>query len=250
VMQQVSACCISVHAGSASFFLLLSSVPLTALALGLLRILPFGQQDLLIIAEQLLSADFAQLLRFLMAATNPVAVVSLSAPIALWTASKGTLAVLRGLSQAYALTEKRSWLRLRLHCLADTLLFPAFLPGILFLFADGAILEADGMPALLRFPAAAAALTAFLMLIHRYLPDHRPPLQALLPGSLFTACAWIVFSRLYAFYLRTFSGPGRLYGNLAAVAATLLWLYFCMELLFLGAVVNRLFRQKKEDPQD
>ena len=213
-------------------------MPLAALALGLVQLLPMGGDALTALAERLFSPDTARLLTFLLEAGDPVAVISLSAVTALWAASRGTLSVLRGLNDAYGLRESRGFLALRMACLGDTL-------GILLAVLGAAVLlfslpfRITG-PAVLQDFLQFFVLLLFLCLLHRTLPNHRTKVLRLLPGAAFSALSLLVFSRVYGWYLSAFSGPGRLYGNLSAVAATLLWLYICMELVLLGGFLNRL----------
>lgn len=213
-------------------------MPLAALALGLLQLLPMGGGALTALAERLFSPDTARLLTFLLEAGDPVAVISLSAVTALWAASRGTLSVLRGLNDAYGLRESRGFLALRLACLGDTLgILLAVLGAAALLFAVPIrVISPTILQEFLQFPV----LTLFLCLLHRILPNHRPRFLRVLPGAAFASVSLLVFSRVYGWYLSAFSGPGRLYGNLSAVAATLLWLYICMELVLFGGFLNCL----------
>jgi len=241
VRKELSECQISLHAGSSVFFLTLSVLPAAALLLGVLNWLPESlipqiQNILLILPE-----DIAKLLAALLNVRDPIAVISFSAVIALWTASRGVYGILRGLNRAFHLKETRSWFRIRLSCMADTFLILLLIPLI---FYSASILTRF----LPKPPVQYLILFAAALLILRILPDHKPTILFLLPGAAFTALSWMVFSRLYRFYLHQLS-PGKLTGGLSDAAVTLLWLYFCIELLFWGAMLCRLI-PKRNNPQE
>lgn len=239
--REIASCEISLHAGSAVFFLTLSVLPAAALLLGLFSILPHTVTVRLANVLSVFPEDTANLIRALLHVGDPVAVVSFSALTALWAASRGIFGIQHGLNRAFDLTETRSWLRTRAACMADTLLLLILIPFVLSL--TGSLSRYLPMQ-LLRF----LFLSASSYLVFWSLPDHKPSPLFLLPGTIFTALSWMVFSRLYRFYLQKLS-PGKLTGGLSDAAVTLLWLYFCIELLFLGAMLCRLVQTEK-NPQE
>ena len=237
---EVQDCQISVYAGNAAFFLALSALPVATLFMGLLQWLPEKTAALLENALQILPEESAILLWQLFTVGDPIAVASVSAIAALWASSRGIYGLTKGLNRAFHLRETRSWLRIRTACMGETLLLLGTLPILLCMTGKLEILLS--VEAIRLF---ALFLTA--LLLGRALPARRLPFRYLLPGSLFTALSWYAFSALYRYYLHHIS-PGKLTGGLSNIAVTLLWLYFCMELLFFGAVVCRIINEKI--PQD
>ena len=82
-------------------------------------------------------------------------------------------------------------------------------------------------------------LTAFFSLVYAVLPNHRTKPRRLLPGAFAAAVGWQVFSAVFSYYVNRFGNWSLYYGSLSAIALTMLWLYVCMIILFLGAVLNR-----------
>ncbi|MBQ8401384.1 MAG: YihY/virulence factor BrkB family protein, partial [Clostridia bacterium] len=62
-----------------------------------------------------------------------------------------------------------------------------------------------------------------------------------LPGAVFAAVGWVLFSFFYSLYITYFPNASVIYGGLAAVCLIMLWIYFCTIILLLGAEVNKLF---------
>ena len=67
-------------------------------------------------------------------------------------------------------------------------------------------------------------------------------LLAEVPGALAASVGWVAFSFLFSIYVN-YGGGSRFYGSMAIALLSLLWLYFCMSILFYGAVLCRLSQQ-------
>jgi membrane protein len=81
-------------------------------------------------------------------------------------------------------------------------------------------------------------LTLFFLLLYLVIPNRKSKLLAELPGAVTTAGGWIGVSYLFSFYIDHRSGNSFAYGSLTTLALAMLWLYFCMYLLFVGAEIN------------
>lgn len=228
---------LSVYAGNAVFFLALSVIPSALLLLGLLHRLPPRLSGLLFDRAHLLSTQAASFLEQLLEVADPIVLISVSAVTALWAASRGIYGIRRGLNRAFRLKEpeNRFWLRIR--SMADMLLILLCLPCSLFIIGS---LSSRIPRKILSFLLS----SVFIWLLYRFLPCRRYMLRELLPGIAFTAAAWSVYSAVYKFYLTQLSRD-RLAGGLSDAVVTLLWLYCCMELLFMGAAFCRILHEGK-----
>ncbi|MEA4965777.1 MAG: YihY/virulence factor BrkB family protein [Oscillospiraceae bacterium] len=250
-LQNFSLYQISVYAGNAAFFLLLSVFPAATLLLGLLQLLSIDSGKLLELLTQVLPDVAIPAFRYVFGVNNPIAVISISAVTAVWSASRGTYGVLRGLNRAFALDETRGYLRVRLACVLDTLLLLAavLVALLLYVFGNRAAAALRAWPLgvlvypLCRFLVTTAALILLFALVYQAMPDHHVRFAAVLPGAVFAGAGWMAFSALYSVYVTQFSNMDKLYGGLSAVAITMLWLYSCMEILFLGGVLNHCHGQ-------
>lgn len=168
----------------------------------------------------------------------------------LWTASSGIEGLRDALDRAYEVRELAPiwWRRLQSMAMVvggALVLFVASLAVILgpVLWR---LLETFGRPSeeeaviwtLGRYALGAAVLALGLMGLHRWLPNHRLPLRALLPGVLLTLALWLVGASLFSLYLGTVADYSVTYGSLAGVAITLLFFYLTGALFILGAEYN------------
>ena len=79
--------------------------------------------------------------------------------------------------------------------------------------------------------------------IYTFVPEKRLKAAKQIPGALFSALGWMIFSLGFSIYFNRIGGRGYsyMYGSLAAIVILLLWLYFCMCILFMGAELNWFF---------
>jgi len=241
-----------VYAANAAFFLLLSMFPAMALLLGLIGHLALSTEEFFSFFRQLipdvLFPLFRDAIRSLDIGSAPL--LSLSALTGLWSASRGIYGLLQGLRRICHEREYRSYLKLRLLAIVYTAAFLLALLLTFFLYALGRtllrVLGAAQAPIveilhfLLRGRGGIAFLflTVLFILIYRTFPAGRRTLRQTLPGSLLTAGGWVLFSWLFSIWAKVFSSYSKIYGSVAVVAMTMLWLYFCLEIVLFGALLN------------
>ena len=246
---------IGLHAANTGYFLILSLFPGLVLLLGLLRYTRFGAAELVGLLEGFIPAALlpeAELLITDLYTSIGGAVVGLSAVTALWSASRGMFGLLTGLNAAYGVTENRGYFYTRAISLLYTFAFLVVLVLTLVLHVFGTgLLElvrrsSGGFWGFLlhlvdlRFFLLLGLQTAVFCAMYTVLPNRNARLRDSLPGAFLASSGWLIFSHLFSIYVEGFSGYASLYGSVYAVAVTMLWLYFCIYILFLGAALNRL----------
>ena len=121
--RRVAAMQIPVYAGNASFFLLLSVFPVVSLLLSLLPYTPLTLDHLLAFCEEFAPDWTLRALEFFVRtlyASSSAAIVSASAVLTLWSASKGMLSLLYGLDAVAEVRETRGYVQRRLLCVLYT----------------------------------------------------------------------------------------------------------------------------------
>jgi len=173
--------------------------------------------------------------------------VLVSLAITIFSATKGTTAIIQALNIAYEEEERRSFIRHNLLALALTL------GGILvFLIALGLIVlipfllqavwldfAADWVVLVGRWFLLAGLVFGMLVLIYRIGPNRRDPkFRWVAWGAAFATLLWILGSLVFAWYVQAFGSYNKTYGSIGAVIVTLLWLYVSAYIVLLGAEVN------------
>jgi len=72
------------------------------------------------------------------------------------------------------------------------------------------------------------------------LPNRKNSLRSSIPGALLASTGWLIFSDLFSIYVKHFSNYSNIYGSVYALALSMLWLYFCLSIVFYGGALNRL----------
>lgn len=246
---------IPLHAANTGFFLILSLFPALVLLLSIIRYTPLDVHSLLrflegIIPEALLPE--AELLIVSTYENTSGALVSLSAVTALWSASRGIYGLITGLNTIYRVTEHRSFLQVRFLSVLYTFAFllVLMLTLVLHVFGTGILelMSGSSIP-FFRFLSTVVDLRFFLLVflqtvlfsaMFMALPNRKNSLGDSLPGAFLASIGWLVFSHIFSLYVENFPTYSRIYGSVYAVALSMLWLYFCISIVFYGGILNRI----------
>ena len=220
---------IPVHAAHACYFIVLAVVPFLLLILSLLRYTDVGSGQLLEVLQ----------------AVIPAALMLITIPI---SSSIGN-------AIGIGMIETRGYIVTRGLCLMYTVAFLLLVVLTLALnvFGEAWIAELPGgFGAGVRFlralvPQRFLVLTGLQLLIFtamfRSLPNRKSSIWEAVPGALLASTGWLVFSDLFSLYLERFSGAAQIYGSLATVAMCMLWLYFCVSIVFYAGALNRYLQK-------
>lgn len=251
---------ISGHAASTGYFIVLSVFPLLVLILSLLRYTGLQVETLTNLVDGFLPKALTPAARRLILNTyqsTSGTVISLSAITGLWSASRGIFGLLTGLNAIYEVEESRGYIRTRLVCMLYTFLFLLILVATLVLNVFGSTLLQTlpwintGLLRILlellnwRFLVMLVLQTALFTAMFMVLPNRRNTFRESLPGALLASLGWLIFSDLYSVYVQHFSGYANVYGSVYAVALAMLWLYFCLSIVFYGGALNHYLAKNK-----
>ena len=252
---------ISIHSAYTSFFLVLSLFPTLMLLVGILTYTSLDLEDLLGLLSQLLPAPFMPLAERLLGGAydaSSAPLLSLSAVTAVWSASRGVLGLKEGFNAIYNLRERRNYFITRGIGMIYTLLFVAVLVLTLVFHVFGTTivdyLHMTTDPLLLflmdvidlRFVLLLLLQTALFSTMYAVLPNQRLNPLKCIPGALVASLGWLTFSDLFALYVEYFPNYANIFGSVYAMALAMLWLYCCVNIVFYGAVINRIAAQRKK----
>ena len=253
---------IGIHAAGAGYFIVLSVFPLLVLVLALLRYTGLQVETLTdLIGAYLPNALLPSAKRLIISTYRNTsgAVISLSALTGLWSASRGVYGLLTGLNIIYEVPENRGYFYTRGISIFYTLLFLLMLLVTLVLNVFGTtLLQAIplvdvGLLQFLwdivdwRFLLMLLLQTGLFSAMFMALPNKRNTLRESLPGALLASVGWLVFSDLYSVYVSHFSNYANIYGSVYAVALSMLWLYFCISIVFYGGALNHYVSKNKTE---
>lgn len=244
---------VSAHASSVAFFLFLSIIPIIMIACALLQHAPTVQKELWsYVSEAVIPKTVYDFFMDIVNTYqgNSMTLVSVSALITVWSASKGMLALMRGMNAVYELQESRNYVMLRLRALVYTLFFMiAIIVSIVLLVFGNAVVALLANISIigevwrwlqsLRHLIVAVFLAVVFCSFYCLLPNKRMPWREQLSGAFVASVFWIVYSFFFSIYIDYFNGFS-MYGSLTTVIIVMIWLYFCMYIFFGGVIINRL----------
>ena len=98
-----------------------------------------------------------------------------------------------------------------------------------------------------RFLLVWVVLTVLFAAVYAYVPNKKLAFKEQIPGAVFSAVAWSIFSWVFSYYL-TYGNSYGIYGSLSIIIIVLLWMYFCMYIILIGAYLNRYFESSDGMP--
>lgn len=243
---------VNAYAASAAFFIFLSLIPCIIVLCSLLPYTPLQKSDLQEAVRQVMPLPMVSFMLSLIDSlyNSTVGVLSMAAVVMIWSAGKGMLALMRGLNAVNGVVEDRNYVVQRLLASFYTVIMLILLlvSLVLMVFGDTLVRVLNQyipvLDELLDFlmlfkPLFSwGILTGAFMLIYAYVPNVKLKVKNQFPGALFAAIAWNLFSWGFSIYIENFNGLD-IYGSLSAIVVIMLWFYFCMYLLLVGAHINR-----------
>ena len=184
-------------------------------------------------------------------------VMSVSLLFSVFTVAGGLKAVMRGVNKVYGQEDGRSPIVQWIYCtLLVIMLAVAIIASLLIIiFGDiiyAAIAQAFGLHGVLDviFGFAGVLITitimlAAIILIYRLSSRKKHPITSLLPGAMLTIAVWAASSSAFNFYINNFSRYSLVYGSIASIFITMLWLNIISATILIGAQTNALLEVKR-----
>lgn len=242
-------------AAQAAFFTVFSAVPfLMVIILSLKYIVPININEV----HETISAAFpaqvsiylSQVINEVFVRSESVAALPVTVLVALWSSSRGTMAIYCGLNQIAGYVRPYNWISARLasffyniillFVITATALILIFGNSLLGLLDEKLMIENNPITALfrLKFPIFFVLLVLVFTGIFTFLPQRKMSFVRQLPGAVLTTLGWMVFSWLFSIYVDHFSKHSLIYGSLTAIILLMMWIYVCIYMLLIGAEIN------------
>lgn len=237
------------YSAQASFFIIIAFIPFVSLFLNILQSIRVSGMSLLASMLDFLPENISAFVKSLFPMNpQPFAIISVSAVTCLWSASMSTLSLIKGLNSVFDSPEHRNIIWLRFIAVIYTLVFAVMLAFSVLLLIFGntiyeSIFHGQG-PAVSDLIMEWKSIAAFLILSvfftfsFKVLPlKTKVSLKNCIIGGCLASFGWVVFSFFFSLFVSNFGNYSAVYGSLAALVVMMLWLYFCMYIMFLGGEV-------------
>ena len=248
---------IGAYAASTAFFSFISTIPALVLVCYILPYTPLTQVDLLLAIQEIMPDTVLPMISQIVSEVykEQTLAISVSTILLIWTAGKGMMALIQGLNVINDEEEKRNYFVVRLVASLYTLGMIVAILVSLFLMVFGETIFEELKAYLILVPYVSIAieilinfrslvvigiLTIVFTFIYWLVPNKKMRYKKQLPGALFAAVLWYAFSYVFSLYVDIFHGFS-VYGSLTFVVVIMLWFYFCMYIILIGAQVNQYF---------
>lgn len=246
------------YAASSCFYITLSFFPFLIVLLGLFHLIPLNSNEMFNMLKQVTPYSIESNIGYIiddLYNNYSYTLTIFTALLAIWSAGRSFTKIIECIDNIYEAPVQRGWLIHRIISTIYTLFFMLALILTLMTLVLGKYI----VLAIMAFsPAIAAILAALLSNKHIFIPlilimffdvlyinvpKRKTTFIRQMPGAIFASAGWCIFSVIFSFYLEHSSNFSYLYGSLASLVFILLWLYFCMVILFLGAELNILIEK-------
>lgn len=246
---------VAAFSAQTAFFIIISAFPFLVLIVSVLEKIPFISADMMYTVLDIFPRTVMEYMENIIkeiCSGNSVAIISISAAVLLWAASKGVTSIMRGLNFIYKIDEKRNFLEIRLVSVGYTIGFVVYIVlTLIFIFGGGMLssLLKSRLPEnlfftviyrIVSFLGKLMLLTVLFGLIYLTVPKRKATIKSQLPGAALSALGWLGYSWFYSFYIDHLAGNSYVYGSLTSIILIMLWLYVCMYIFFIGGEVNSI----------
>lgn len=243
------------YAASAAYFFILSFLPFVMFLTVMIRYTDLTYGSFVRVLTDILPENFHSFVIGLVgeAYSRNTVILPLSMVLTLWTAGKAIQSLMNGLNLVYQVKETRNWLVNRIQAVFFTMVFAvAIIGSLVLLFFGNRVLTSVGevFPLVMRVVdlmrgTKSLVMTAILFVLftvlYLVLPNRTSTLKSQAPGALIVAVAWTIFSDGFALYYSLTPSATNIYGSMTSLILIMIWLYFCMLFLLLGAELNACF---------
>ncbi|MBJ93042.1 MAG: hypothetical protein CMP23_01055 [Rickettsiales bacterium] len=244
-------------AAGMTFYLLFSTFPALLCLMALLPWMPLESplEKLFEFSRPLLPAEVYDLVTAHiedLVARPRTGLLTASAAVALWSASRALVSLSRALNRAYRVPLLRSELLRRLRSMLLTLGALAGVPLTILLLSLGdeivdlvvsyglLPLSSGALISAVRWPILLVTASFLVQQLYYLLPDQRPRWRFMSTGSVSAVLGWLVATWFFTSFAASFVEFNLTFGSLGSIAVVMAWMYIGSLALMTGASVNAL----------
>ena len=248
------------YTAQCAYYTVLSFIPFIMLIVTLIQFSPIPKETLIstiknIMPETMMGAttDIIQEVY-----SKSVGTISISAVFVLWSAQRGFYELSKGLHSVYDTDKEYNYIWMQIKSLILTVFFVIAIVSVLLVSVFGNSIMMylrrkfelpQGIFNVFHISRIGMyiVLFAIFLLMYRFVPGHKQNITRQIPGAIFATVGWYTISLVFSIYLETFKGFSVMYGSLTTIVLAMMWVYFCMYIILLGAEIN-VFRSMKISP--
>ena len=244
------------YSANIAFFLIITIIPLLMLTFSLISLIPNVKIDEFIIYVDTLFPNLPyinDLMHYVINSAKSLSssnIISTNILIALFAGSTTFYYFTLGIHRVHGIKTKHNFLKLKaLSILSMLFFFFSMLIMTIFFLLNSLIMHfvREYFPSAINIVTSVfdtkyviGFLSLFAMLLSIYITstDYKRKIRHNFPGALLSTILWLLVSNTFAFYFSIFPLNSSVYGSLSGVIVFLLWIYVCINIIFIGASIN------------
>lgn len=246
------------YAAECAYFTILSFIPFIMFFLTLIQFTNVDKESIFYWIRQIVPTTMEDMILGIIdeVYAKSVGTISITAIVALWSASKGFYYLSKGLRKIYNTEKSKLTAVVRLEGLFYTLVFVIAIIVFLIIMVFGkrihnimlenfkSISLITGIILKVRWFTLIILMFFIFLMIYRFIPKHKMKLKTQMLGAIFSSVAWYISSWCFSVYIDVFQGFSNTYGSLTSIILVMMWVYICMYIILLGGEINVIFQSK------
>ncbi|MGN1299080.1 MAG: YihY/virulence factor BrkB family protein [Candidatus Scatovivens sp.] len=250
---------ISEFAAQCAYYIILSFIPFIILLLTLIQYVGIDKENLYFIIQTIIPENMNETILGVIQEvySKSLGTISISLIFIIWSSGKGFYSLCKGLQVVYERKKKSTYIFLKTKSIVCTIVFSFLIIAALILMVFGKTLNnfieskfnnINIFSFILKIPdiIVTIGLFGFLMLIYKFIPNKKNKFKEQIPGAIVASLGWIIISKIFSIYLNVFKGFSIMYGSLTTITLIMMWVYFCIYIILIGAEINHLVSKKNE----
>ena len=241
-------------AAQSAFFTMLSIIPFTIIFIQYINI---DKAILIQYLKDIIPESFTEFTLNIIEEiySKTFSTISISIIFTLWSASKGFSALMKGFHRIYNIELKtqiyykaRSFVFTLFMIIVLTITFiflvwGSYLQVFLNSFFEGSSFQKiiEDIMKIRKFGLTFIIFTYF-MIIYKFGPQCKLKLRNQILGAIFATIFWYFLSYGLSIYLSYFSGFSIMYGSLTTIFLFMIWIYYLIYVILIGAEINSMFQ--------
>ncbi|WP_034551111.1 YihY/virulence factor BrkB family protein [Carnobacterium funditum] len=253
---------VSSNSAELAYFILLSIAPILLVVANMIPFLPISAAEILPYIKTALPSDIYSIVQPMLMdflSQTRGGVISIGLIASLWSTSKAFNATQLVLNDVYGVEKRKNFIIVRVMSFVINVAIVGVVGVIMFAFVFGEQIlrfienilniKLTLIEEILSFRwlILLAVLLVVLILMYSLLPNHSLSFIYSLPGAVFSAVGWLILSQGFSLYVSVAGGAAAGSGAFGVFIILMLWLYFSAIVFLLGALINVIYFQYKND---
>ncbi len=249
---------LSEYTAQCTYYMVLAFIPFLILIVTLLQYTGISKDTFIWIIQTIIPSTMSESAINLVQEvySKSLGTISVSAVFLIWSARRGFLALSKGLHSAYE--TKNNYLKQQVKSIVTTIILVVLvILGLVLSVFGNTIVEVLRN----RFQIPSAFVNIFeltrigvygilfvvLVLMYRFIPGHKVKMKNHIPGALIATLGWYLCSFFFSMFIDMFKGFSIIYGSLTSITLAMMWVYFVMYIVLIGAEFNNFRIKQKQN---